>query len=48
VALATVTGMVCYVLHYRLDDTGRFWNGLIPLAADTFAVTVILAVQALS
>jgi len=23
-------GLVCYVLHYRLDDHGRFINGLVP------------------
>ena len=22
--------LVCYVLHYRLDEHGRFINGLVP------------------
>ena len=48
VALATGIGLVCYVLHYRLDETARFWNGLIPLIVDAGVVTVFLAVLALS
>ena len=27
---AFLVGLVCYVLHYRLDDNGRFINGLVP------------------
>jgi hypothetical protein len=49
VALATCTGMVCYLLHYHLvDEASRFWNGLIPLIAPAGVVAVFLAVQALS
>lgn len=48
VALATGAGMVCYILHYRLDETWRFWNGLIPLMVDAGVVAVFLAVLALS
>jgi hypothetical protein len=48
VVLATVVGIVCYILHYRLDDISRFWNGLIPLIVDTGMVTVFLAMLALS
>ena len=48
VALATIIGMVCYILHYHLDETSRFWNGLIPLIAPAGVVAVFLAVQALS
>jgi hypothetical protein len=47
VALATVTGVVCYVLHYRLDEPSRFWNGLIPLIVDEGAVAALLAALAL-
>lgn len=32
--LALAVGLVCYVLHYRLEEPARFWNGLIPLIAD--------------
>lgn len=49
VALATCTGMACYLLHYHLvNETLRFWNGLIPLIAPAGVVAVFLAVQALS
>jgi hypothetical protein len=48
VLLATGAGIVCYILHYRLDEISRFWNGLIPLIVDAGVVTVFLAVLALS
>ena len=46
--LATGAGIVCYILHYRLDEISRFWNGLIPLIVDAGVVTVFLAMLALS
>jgi hypothetical protein len=46
--LAAGVGIVCYILHYRLDDFLRFWNGLIPLIVDAGVVTLFLAVLALS
>ena len=48
VLLATGAGIVCYILHYRFDETLRFWNGLIPLVVDAGVVTAFLAVLALS
>ena len=48
VALATGAGIVCYILHYRLDEISRFWNGVIPLIVDAGVVAVFLAVLALS
>lgn len=48
VTLATGAGIVCYIVHYGLDETSRFWNGLIPLIADEGVVTVFLALLALS
>jgi hypothetical protein len=48
VALATVAGVICYILHYTLDENARFWNGLIPLIVDEGVVTVFLAALALS
>ena len=46
--LAAGVGIVCYILHYRLDDILCFWNGLIPLIVDAGVVTLFLAVLALS
>jgi hypothetical protein len=48
VLLATGIGLICYVLHYRLDEVSRFWNGLIPLIVDAGVEAVFLAVLALS
>ncbi len=48
VGLATGAGLVCYILHYHLDETLRFWNGLIPLIVNEGVVMVFLAVLALS
>jgi hypothetical protein len=46
VGVAMIVGLVCYVLHYRLDEVARFWNGLIPLVVDAGVVAVFLVVQA--
>jgi hypothetical protein len=48
VALGTIVGMVCYVLHYRLDESARFWNGLIPLMVNAGAVLALQILLALS
>jgi hypothetical protein len=48
VALATIVGMVCYVLHYRLDESSRFWNGLIPLMVNAGMVLALQILLALS
>jgi hypothetical protein len=48
VMLATGTGIVCYILYYRLDEISRFRNGLIPLIVDAGVVTVFLVMLALS
>ena len=45
--LATGAGIVCYILHYRLDETTRFWNGLIPLIVDDGVSAGFLAVLVL-
>jgi hypothetical protein len=44
-ALAFSVGLVCYVLHYRLDEHGRFINGLVPyvaIGAVALAVDIML------
>ena len=46
VALAAGVGIICYILHYRLDETARFWNGLFPLIVDEGVVAVFLAMMA--
>ena len=46
--IATTAGLICYLLHYRLDESFRFRNGLIPLIADLGVVAVICTATALS
>ena len=46
--MAATVGLICYILHYRLDESLRFRNGLIPLIADLSVVAVICAATALS
>jgi hypothetical protein len=48
IILATGVGLISYIVHYRLDESARFWNGLVPLIADTGVVAVILAMLARS
>lgn len=44
IAIATIVGLICYVLYYRLDETASYWNGMIPLIADALVMTVFLMV----
>ena len=48
VGIATVAGLICYVLYYRLDETARYWIGMVPLTADAFVMAVFLGVSAVS
>jgi hypothetical protein len=45
--LAFVTGIICYVVYYRLDETGRYWIGLVPIAADAFVAFIFAGILAL-
>jgi hypothetical protein len=48
VGIATVAGLICYVLYYRLDETASYWNGMVPLTTDAFVMAVFLGVLAVS
>jgi hypothetical protein len=48
VGIATIAGLICYVLYYRLDETARYWNGMVPLTTDAFVMAVFLGVLAVS
>ena len=46
-AIATLVGLACYLIFYRLDPIPAYWIGMVPLAVDgvvaaTFAATVTL------
>jgi len=48
IATATCIGLVCYVLYYRLDESARYLDGLIPLASDGFVIAVSLTAEAIA
>lgn len=48
VGIATVVGLICYVLYYRLDGMSSYWDGMIPLATDAFVMAVFDGVLMLS
>jgi hypothetical protein len=48
VGIATVVGLICYVLYYRLDGMSSYWDGMVPLITDAFVMAVFLGVLAVS
>jgi hypothetical protein len=48
VGIATVVGLICYVLFYRLDGMSSYWDGMVPLMTDAFVMAVFLVVLAVS
>jgi hypothetical protein len=48
VGIATVVGLISYVLFYRLDGMSGYWDGMIPLITDAFVMAVFLGVLAVS
>jgi hypothetical protein len=47
VGIAFIASLICYMLHYRLDETAGYWNGMIPLAAVAIVMTVFLVMLAI-
>jgi hypothetical protein len=48
VGIATAVSLICYVLHYRLDETASYWSGIVTLTTDVFVMAVFLVVLAVS
>jgi hypothetical protein len=48
VGIATIVGLVCYMLYYRLDAEASYRVGMIPLIVDAVVMTVILFAAAVS
>lgn len=48
VGIATAVSLICYVLHYRMDETASYWNGMVTLTTDAFVMAVFLGVLAFS
>jgi hypothetical protein len=47
VAIATIVGLICYVLYYRLDETASYWTGMIPLITSALVLIVFQVVSAI-
>jgi len=48
VGIAFVTGMICYILYYRLEGTAGYRDGMVPLIVDASVTAVFLGVTAVS
>lgn len=47
-AVATLIGLVCYLIFYRLDPIPAYWIGMVPLAVDGVVAAVLAAILTLS
>lgn len=41
VVVATIVGLACYVVFYRLDPVAAYWVGMVPLAVDGLASALL-------
>jgi hypothetical protein len=48
VCIATVIGLICYLLYYRLDGASNYIDGMIPLATDAVVMAAFLGILAFS
>lgn len=48
VGIATIVGVICYVLFYRLDGMSSYRVGIVPLATDAFVMAVFLGMLAVT
>ena len=47
-ALATLVGLVCYLIFYRLDPIPAYWIGMVPLAVDGVVAAILAVMVALT
>ncbi len=47
-AVATLVGLACYLIFYRLDPVPAYWVGMVPLAVDGVVAAVLAVVVALA
>ncbi len=45
--IATLVGLACYLVFYRLDPVPAYWVGMVPLAVDGVVAAILAAVVAL-
>lgn len=45
-AIATLIGLICYLIFYRLDPVPAYWVGMVPLAVDGVVAVILAAIVA--
>jgi hypothetical protein len=48
IAIATLVGLVCYLIFYRLDPIPAYWVGMVPLAVDGVVAAILAVIVALT
>ena len=47
-AIATLVGLACYLVFYRLDPIPAYWIGMVPLAVDGVVAATLAAIVTLT
>jgi hypothetical protein len=47
-AIATLVGLACYLVFYRLDPIPAYWVGMVPLAVDGVVAAILAAIVTLT
>src|ERR671916_284715 len=47
-AIATLVGLACYLIFYRLDPIPAYWVGMVPLAVDGVVAAILAAIVTLT
>ncbi|GAA3643591.1 hypothetical protein [Microlunatus ginsengisoli] len=47
-AIATLVGLACYLVFYRLDPIPAYWIGMVPLAVDGVVAAILAAIAGLA
>jgi hypothetical protein len=47
-AIATLVGLACYLVFYRLDPIPAYWIGMVPLAVDGVVAAILAAIVTLT
>jgi hypothetical protein len=47
-AIATLVGLACYLIFYRLDPMSAYWIGMVPLAVDGVVAAILAAIVTLT
>ena len=47
-AIATLIGLVCYLIFYRLHPVSAYWIGMVPLAVDGVVAAILAALVTLT